>query len=214
MHTGQRRLPQRGRVCNPDQAHRRRGIGSSGWHRRRSSPIRTRPREYAFVSTATEINNAGFDILRSSDGNSWSKLGFVQGSGTKSTPTNYLFKDQKLTTGGYFYKLKQVDYNGSFKYSNKVYAFISTPAKFSLEQNYPNPFNPVTTIMFSIPKEVMVNITVFNVVGEKVCELKNEVMKPGYYQVDFDASKIASGVYFYRLQAGDFMITKKMNLLK
>lgn len=165
-------------------------------------------------STATEINNAGFDILRSSDGNSWSKLGFVQGSGTKSTPTNYLFKDQKLTTGGYFYKLKQVDYNGSFKYSNKVYAFISTPAKFSLEQNYPNPFNPVTTIMFSIPKEVMVNITVFNVVGEKVCELKNEVMKPGYYQVDFDASKIASGVYFYRLQAGDFMITKKMNLLK
>ncbi|HSD62897.1 MAG TPA: C25 family cysteine peptidase, partial [Ignavibacteriaceae bacterium] len=164
--------------------------------------------------TATETNNAGFDILRSTDGSKWEKIGFVEGAGTKSTNTNYSFKDQELKTGSYFYRLKQIDYDGSFKYSDKVNAKIYSPDKYSLEQNYPNPFNPVTTIRFTIPKEVMVSLTVYNIVGEKVRELKNEIMKPGYYQVDFDAAKIASGIYFYRLQAGDFISTKKMNLLK
>ncbi len=165
-------------------------------------------------TTATETNNSGFDILRSADGSSWKKIGFVQGAGTKSTTTNYSFQDQRLKPGSYFYKLKQIDYNGSYNFSDEVNVFITAPAKFILEQNYPNPFNPVTTIKFTIPAEVMVNLSVYNVVGEKVKELKNEVVKPGYYEVDFDASNIASGVYFYRLQAGDFTRTRKMNLIK
>ncbi|HEY6907391.1 MAG TPA: C25 family cysteine peptidase, partial [Ignavibacteriaceae bacterium] len=165
-------------------------------------------------TTATETNNAGFDVLRSADGSSWDKIAFVQGAGTKTTTTNYSFQDQRLKPGSYFYKLKQTDYDGSYSYSDMVNAIIMAPAKFVLEQNYPNPFNPVTTIRFTIPKEVMVNLSVYNVVGEKVKELKNEVTKPGYYEVDFDASNIASGVYFYRLQAGDFISTRKMNLLK
>lgn len=89
-----------------------------------------------------------------------------------------------------------------------------TPFTYSLEQNYPNPFNPSTSINFSIPKEGLVNLNVFNILGERVMELKNEVMKPGYYQVAFDASSLASGVYFYTINAGDFVESKKMMLLK
>ena len=85
---------------------------------------------------------------------------------------------------------------------------------FSLWQNYPNSFNPSTTIRFSIPKEVQVNLSVYNILGEKVKELKNELMKPGYFKVEFNASAVVSGVYFYRIKAGDFVQTKKMILLK
>ena len=88
------------------------------------------------------------------------------------------------------------------------------PDKYSLEQNYPNPFNPSTTIRFSVPKEVPVNLSVYNILGEKVKELKNEVMKPGYYEIEFDATSVASGVYLYRIKAGDFVQTKKMILLR
>lgn len=88
------------------------------------------------------------------------------------------------------------------------------PSEFYLEQNYPNPFNPSTIIKFAIPKESQVNLSVYNILGEKVEELKNEIMKPGYYQVNFDASKIASGVYFYNIQAGEFVQTKKMILIR
>jgi hypothetical protein len=91
-----------------------------------------------------------------------------------------------------------------------------------LLQNYPNPFNPVTKIKFTVPKEIRVSLTVYNILGEKVKELKNELMKPGYYEVNFDASNLASGIYLYRIQAGDpssssgqgFVNSKKMLLLK
>jgi M6 family metalloprotease-like protein len=96
------------------------------------------------------------------------------------------------------------------------------PEKFELLQNYPNPFNPVTKIKFTVPKEIRVSLTVYNILGEKVKELKNELMKPGYYEVNFDASNLASGIYLYRIQAGDpssssgqgFVNSKKMLLLK
>ena len=88
------------------------------------------------------------------------------------------------------------------------------PDKYSLEQNYPNPFNPSTTIEFAVPKEVQVNLSIYDILGARVKELKNEVLKPGYYEVEFNASDLASGVYFYRIKAGDFIQTKKMILLK
>lgn len=88
------------------------------------------------------------------------------------------------------------------------------PKEFYLAHNYPNPFNPVTTIEFSIPKESHVNLTVFNILGEKVTEIKNEILKPGYYKINYDASKLASGIYFYRIHADDFIKTKKMILLR
>jgi hypothetical protein len=89
-----------------------------------------------------------------------------------------------------------------------------TPIKYSLEQNYPNPFNPITTIKFSIPKESNVNISIYNVLGELVTTLANGQMKPGYYEYQFNATNLASGVYIYRIKADDFVETKKMVLMK
>jgi hypothetical protein len=103
-------------------------------------------------------------------------------------------------------KVNKIIINGN--YTNEL------PVSFNLEQNYPNPFNPNTTIKFSIPKEVMVNLNVYNILGEKVKELKNEVMKPGYYDVKFDATDLASGIYLYTIKAGEYLDTKKMILLK
>lgn len=88
------------------------------------------------------------------------------------------------------------------------------PNTFSLEQNYPNPFNPSTTIKFSIPKESYVSLKVYNVIGEEVAAMVSEQMSPGYYNFSFDASKLTSGMYLYRLNAGDFVSTKKMILIK
>ena len=88
------------------------------------------------------------------------------------------------------------------------------PAEYALEQNYPNPFNPNTTIKFSLAKEVQVNLSVVNILGERVMELKNEMMKPGNYEVEFNASTLASGVYLYRISAGEFVDVKKMVLIK
>ena len=81
-------------------------------------------------------------------------------------------------------------------------------------QNYPNPFNPTTTIKFAVPKESNVNLNIYNVLGELVSTLVNEQMKPGYYEYGLDATNLASGVYLYKLQAGSFVETKKMILLK
>jgi hypothetical protein len=169
-------------------------------------------------TTATETNNRGFEIQRStiveSKNKVWKEIGFVPGSGTTTDPKSYSFIDHNIETGIYQYRLKQIDFDGSFKYSNVVEVTVNVSLKYSLEQNFPNPFNPTTTIKFSNPKEVQVNLSVYNILGEKVKELKNGVMKPGYFEVQFDASAIASGVYFYRIKEGDFVQTKKMILLK
>ncbi len=90
----------------------------------------------------------------------------------------------------------------------------NSPTKFELNQNYPNPFNPSTTIKYQIPKAGMVSIKVYDILGQEVAILVNEIKNSGSYQVNFNASKLASGTYIYRLQAGSFVQTKKMLLLK
>jgi hypothetical protein len=162
--------------------------------------------------TASETNNKGFSIERSS-GSGFETIGYVAGSGTTTESRCYTFTDNKLVSGTYTYRLKQVDFGGTFKYSDIIEVEVA-PSIFSLKQNYPNPFNVTTIIRFSIPKETQVNLSLYNILGEQVKELKNEFMKPGYFEVEFDASTVASGVYFYQLKAGDFVQTKKMILLK
>ncbi|MGE5805785.1 MAG: sugar-binding protein [Ignavibacteria bacterium] len=88
------------------------------------------------------------------------------------------------------------------------------PKQFSLSQNYPNPFNPSTTIRFALPQQTLVQLDVYNLLGEKVMELINEEMPAGYYQTAFNAGSLSSGIYFYRIQAGTFTETKKLMLLK
>lgn|SRR5690606_11296607 len=119
--------------------------------------------------------------------------------------------------GNYLYRLKQIDYDGSFEYSNEIEVNVTAPSDFSLYQNYPNPFNPATKIIYEIPSYAEVNtvqLKIFDVLGNEVAVLVNEEQMPGEYEVNFDASDLTSGIYFYSLNAGSFSETKKMILMR
>jgi hypothetical protein len=166
--------------------------------------------------TATELNNTGFDIERSTDKVLFEKIGFIEGKGTTTEKQEYTFIDAGIKgKGKYFYRLKQIDHNGTETYYNILevdYALI--PTVFSLSQNYPNPFNPTTTIQFGIPKEVKVTLKIYDAIGSEVATIVDEKMEPGYYKYQWNASNFASGVYFYRISAGSFISTKKLILIK
>jgi photosystem II stability/assembly factor-like uncharacterized protein len=165
-------------------------------------------------STATEINNQGFEIQRSTEGKEFFTVGFVNGHGTTTEQQNYSYADRNLDGGKYFYRLKQVDFDGSYEYSDVVEIEITSPIEFTLEQNYPNPFNPTTTIGFSIQNKSNVKIKVLNSIGEEVAVILNEEKEAGIHQVEFNAANLPSGVYFYQIKAGSFVETKKMVLMK
>jgi hypothetical protein len=165
-------------------------------------------------STATETNNQGFEVERKSQNGQFEKVGYVPGFGTTTEARSYSFIDPKVVTGNYTYRLKQIDLDGSFEYSNIVEVYVQAPKVFALEQNYPNPFNPTTVIKYSIATDEFVNVSVYDVLGEKVATLVNGNMKAGRYEINFDATKLSSGIYFYTIEAGSFKATKKMMLTK
>lgn len=166
-------------------------------------------------STATEKNNAGYSIERKDANKStWGEVNFVKGNSTTTEISKYSFCDKNLPYGHYSYRLKQVDYDGTTTYSPVVEADVKAPNQYQLSQNYPNPFNPSTTIKFSLPEKANVKLIVYNNLGQQVAEIVNSSMEPGYHQVQFDASKLASGMYIYRLEAGKFSDTKKMTIIK
>lgn len=165
--------------------------------------------------TATEVNNYGFNIERKHESGEWNKLGFVEGHGNSNSPKFYNYKDKSLKISGkYLYRLKQIDIDGSFEYSHNVEINFDVPIDYSLDQNYPNPFNPTTSIQFTIPADCKVKLSVFNLLGEKVAELANKNFAAGYHRVDFNASNLNSGIYFYSLDSGDFHQIRKMCFLK
>ncbi|HEX2788359.1 MAG TPA: T9SS type A sorting domain-containing protein [Ignavibacteria bacterium] len=172
-------------------------------------------------ATASEINNAGFDIERKPAGSEvWNKIGNVVGSGNSTQPKNYSFNDRGLNTGKYNYRLKQIDYNGNFKYftlSGEV--IVGVPNEYRLSQNYPNPFNPTTKIDYDLPFDSKVGIRIYDMLGREVAVLVNDQMKAGYYTVQMNAINFASGTYFFRIIAQgangkEFVMTKKMQLIK
>ncbi len=165
--------------------------------------------------TATEINNAGFDVQRQLMSSNWTKIGSVAGAGTSNVPHNYSFTDKVETAGTYSYRLKQIDHNGAFTYSQEVQVAIAAPKVFSLGQNYPNPFNPTTDIQFTVPTNGRATLKVYNTLGQEVAALFDGVAVAGQYnQVTFNASNLASGIYFSRLEFGGKMQMNKMLLLK
>lgn len=164
-------------------------------------------------STATETNNKGFEIERKSENSSWQNIGFVNGAGTTTKQNNYSFTDQPAA-GKYYYRLRQVDFDGTYEYSKTVEAEVAAPAEFKLNQNYPNPFNPSTTISFSLPKATNAKLFIYNQIGQKVAELVNKNLEAGIYNFSWDASGQSSGLYFYELQTNEFKSVKKMTLIK
>lgn len=185
-------------------------------------------------TTATETNNSGFDVERKqSENNNWEKIIFVNGHGTTTEQNSYSVTDKNLLSGTYQYRLKQIDFDGSFEYSNIVDVSFMEPDAFSLEQNYPNPFNPTTRIKYIIPNvettagrgellsaaALQVTLKVYGILGNEVATLVNEQQAAGIYEVEFDAlnlrvTSLPSGVYYYKLTAGSLIETKKMILLK
>jgi hypothetical protein len=165
--------------------------------------------------TATELNNMGFEIERRAVNAQWVELGYMEGNGTTTEASAYTFVDKNVFAGTYNYRIKQIDFDGSFEYYNLEDAVeVGVPDQYGLSQNYPNPFNPTTKITYSVPVDGFVSISIFNILGEKVTTLINANVKAGNYELTFDATNIASGMYLYRMEAGDFISVKKMMILK
>lgn len=170
--------------------------------------------------TEQELNNKGFEIERQfTDVNGisseWSLVEFLKGKGTTNTPNEYSFTDKKLNTGKYNYRLKQIDFNGNYeRFSLAEPVSVGVPKNSGISQNYPNPFNPKTNIDYSLSVNGTVKIVVYDITGREVKQIVNEFKPAGYYTALFDASILASGIYFYRITTSDFTQVKKMLVVK
>jgi hypothetical protein len=169
-------------------------------------------------NTATEVNNYGFEIekgrMKDELGSmNWEKIGFVEGHGTTNAPKSYTFVDGSAS-GTVAYRLKQIDRDGSFEYSNQVEITIAAPKEFALMQNHPNPFNPATAISYTLPVAGHVTLKIYNLIGKEVATLVNGVQDAGVKVAQFNASQLPSGIYFYTLRTQNFSATRKMMLLK
>lgn len=165
-------------------------------------------------TTASETNNQGFEIERRTSESEFQRVGFVEGTGTTTEAQSYIFVDKKMLPGVYTYRLKQIDYDGTSEYSQEVEVDISTPVEYVLSQNYPNPFNPTTTISYSIPEDGIVSIKVYDVLGNEVVNLIDEFKSAGKYDIEFNASHLSSGVYYYKMTSAGFSDSKKLMLMK
>ncbi|MBP6672319.1 MAG: T9SS type A sorting domain-containing protein, partial [Bacteroidetes bacterium] len=174
------------------------------------------PRVELSWGTATEVNNIGFTIERRNSSGPWSTLGFVEGNGTVSVPSSYLFSDKPPVPGVYQYRLKQTDRDGKYSYSTIVEAVTAlTPNEYVLTQNYPNPFNPETTVQFSIPFRQQATVKVYTALGQQVAVLFSgtaEAQK--IYSLKFHAAAFSTGLYFYVLESNGIHVTKKMSFIQ
>ena len=175
--------------------------------------------------TATEVNNYGFEIERAMENrtlssraetrdDNWSKIGFVEGNGTTNAPKSYSFVD-KSASGKKSYRLKQIDRDGKFEYSQTVeVTALIAPKEFALEQNYPNPFNPTTAISYQLSVNGFTTLKIYDAIGREVATLVNEVKEAGYYSAQFDGAKLSSGIYFAKLTSDRKMQMRKLLLMK
>lgn len=165
-------------------------------------------------STATETNNKGFFIERKGNEEIWQTISFINGRGNSVSINQYSFTDNALETGNYSYRLKQIDFDGTYSYSTVVSISLNKKITYCLDANYPNPFNPSTKIRFSIPEKQHVTLKIYDVLGKEVKTLVNEERNSGQFIVEFNAGDFSSGIFFYQLKAGNFTQTNKMLLLK
>jgi len=172
-------------------------------------------------TTATETNNSRFEVERSSDNSSFQSVGSVPGAGSSTEIKNYTFIVADPLNGVQYYRLKIIDLNGSYSYSQSIKIDISFyPEEFSLFQNYPNPFNPSTTIKYALPVESSVILTIFNSLGEKIEEFDEGIKSAGYHSINWQPKSLSSGMYFYSISGkstdgkSSFNKTHKMLLMK
>ncbi len=166
--------------------------------------------------TATETNNSGFAIERRSETGDFSRVAFIEGAGTTSEKNYYTYTDNIPVQGKSYYRLKQIDFDGSYMLSNVIEVETNQLTKFNLYANYPNPFNPETVINYEIPQDGIVSLKVYDILGNEIATLVEENQKGGKHSVSFNTSSynLSSGVYIYKLQADKFTSVKKMILSK
>ena len=174
--------------------------------------------------TVSEINNYGFEVQKSQSINeNFATIpnSFVAGHGTTNEPQHYAFVDNTTQSGGWYYRLKQIDLDGTAHYTEPVHVDVLTgvpepaPREFALKQNYPNPFNPETIVKFSVENTARATLDVYNLLGQKVATLFDDIAEAGrYYKIRLSGQNLASGMYIYRLQSGTKIDVKKMLLLK
>jgi hypothetical protein len=165
-------------------------------------------------STATEVNNFGFDIQRCRSESGWTKIGFVKGFGNSNSNKSYSYSDRPEGDFKFLYRLKQIDNNGKYSYSSIVTANIGIPAIYELKQNFPNPFNPSTKIVYKLPINGNISLIVYDVMGRAVVTLVNENKNSGSYEVDFNGSGLSTGVYFCKMSSRNFVNSIKMLFIK
>ena len=169
--------------------------------------------------TESETNNLGFSVERKSGQLDFQEIGFVRGAGTTAVPQDYHFLDRGLPSGDHYYRLKQVDYDGSSQYSQILHVRISAPAQDRLHQNYPNPFNASTTISYAVREKGPVRIGVFNTGGALVRMIVNQTKEAGSYRAAWDGkdsngNDVSSGVYFVRMNTLNYLNIKRMIIIK
>lgn len=172
-------------------------------------------------TTGSELNNQGFEIQQSLDNESFSRIGFVPGFGSSTEHRSYTYTVQSAPAGLHYYRLKQIDFDGSYEYSDviEVETVESLPTEFALDQNHPNPFNPSTSITFSLPVDSDVQLSLYNMLGQEVTKISNAHFQAGTHKVDFIAEGLSSGTYIYLFRAtssngSDFVEAKKLTLIK
>jgi len=166
-------------------------------------------------TTASETNNYGFEVQRGTDEKSFQRIGFVAGNGTTTAQHLYKFADRDLTAGTYYYRLKQIDTDGTITFSEILRADLATVVReYALQQNYPNPFNPTTTIAFSLKEDGLVKLRLFNMLGQQVVELVNGQLKAGAHTAILDARNLSSGTYLYVLEVNGFRAQKRLQIIK
>jgi hypothetical protein len=165
-------------------------------------------------STQTEKNSNKFLIERKSTLENWESLGSLKAAVLSNSLKLYSYLDKNLNSGKYQYRLKMIDNDGTFEYSKTIEVIIESPNNFELSQNYPNPFNPSTVISYSLPSSANIKLIVYNTLGQSIKTLESGYKPAGNYSINFNASDLPSGIYFYKLEAGSFTQIKKMILLK
>lgn len=167
--------------------------------------------------TASEQNNRGFDVERSvvlrGSAPQWIKVGFVPGFGTSSTPKRYYLEDEPVGGKRFIYRLKQIDYDGHFKYSDNREVTLRD-FDYGLYAVYPNPARDMIVIKYKIPENNIVKISVFDNTGKLVREVLNESREAGVYQLTVPLKDLAAGVYYCKMQAGIFFNTKSFTVIK
>ena len=164
-------------------------------------------------TTSMEQNNQGFEIQRSTNASDWTVIGFVNGAGNSQTNRDYQYPDRNLANAVYYYRLRQVDYDGKSAFTKIVSVNITGALSLQLLQNRPNPLTNSTTIEIIIPQSCRAQLILYDQMGRPVRQLMDEMKSPGKYQVEVNKSGLSSGTYYYKLNAMGQSLVRKMTIL-